>query len=44
MVGGVSMDEHDDTTTDRFNELQSRAIENIHDEAESAMKQAEGWV
>ena len=32
----------DVVTTDRFNELQSRAIESIHDEAERAMEQAEG--
>jgi hypothetical protein len=30
--------------SDRFNELQSRAIESIHDEAERAMEQAEGRV
>ena len=32
----------DMVTTDRFNELQRRASESIHDEAERAMEQAEG--
>ncbi|EMA38550.1 ABC transporter ATP-binding protein [Halococcus hamelinensis] len=41
----VDLDRPRDTdvvTTDRFNELQRRASESIHDEAERAMKQAEG--
>lgn len=41
----VDIDRPRDTdvvTTDRFNELQRRASESIHDEAERAMEQAEG--
>jgi NitT/TauT family transport system ATP-binding protein len=41
----VDLDRPRDTdmvTTDRFNELQRRANESIHDEAERAMEQAEG--
>ncbi|EMA55401.1 MULTISPECIES: ABC transporter ATP-binding protein [Halococcus] len=41
----VDLDRPRDTdmvTTDRFNELQRRASESIHDEAERAMEQAEG--
>jgi NitT/TauT family transport system ATP-binding protein len=41
----VDLDRPRDTnvvTSDRFNELQRRASESIHDEAERAMEQAEG--